>query len=72
MGLESEFAASSFAQLRTDDGLLFPNLIRQGLPTIQPECAGGFYVHRGFCDPLTAETQGLVRQGLIHRTKLAL
>ena len=34
MRLESEFAASSFAQLRTDDGLLFPDLIRQGLPTI--------------------------------------
>jgi hypothetical protein len=21
------------------------------------ECAGGFYAHRGFCAPLTAETQ---------------
>ena len=45
--------------------------IASGYPTIHPECAGGFYVHRGFCDPLAAETQGLVIQGLIHCTKLA-
>ena len=43
----------------------------RGLPTIKSECAGGFYAHRGFYTLLTAETQGLVVQGLIHCTKLA-
>jgi hypothetical protein len=27
------------------------------------ECAGGFYAHRGFCAPLTAETQVSLYKG---------